>query len=103
MKSQTYIIAPQAPLEESATTEASRRCSLNGILTGIRRSFWGRGFEPSASGICVLTVQNMVPELLRIASILSVCVSSFCSHFLQATFWSDSGQNSFVISEKKIT
>ena len=69
------LIAPQAPLEESATTEASRRCSLNGMLTGIRRPFWGRGFESSASGICVLTVQNMVPELLQIGSILSVCVS----------------------------
>ena len=27
------------------------------------------------SGICVLAVQNMVPELLRIGPILSVCVS----------------------------
>ena len=26
------VIAPQAPLEESATTEASRRCPLTGFL-----------------------------------------------------------------------
>ena len=30
------IIAPQAPLEESATTEASRRCPLTGMLTSTR-------------------------------------------------------------------
>ena len=51
------------------------RPPLNGMLTGIRSSFWGRGFESSASGICVLAVQNMVPELLRIGPNLSVCVS----------------------------
>ena len=33
------IIAPQAPLEESATTEASRRCSLTGILAGFKDGF----------------------------------------------------------------
>ena len=69
------IIAPQAPLEESATTEASRRCSLNGMLTGIRRPFLGQVFEGSASGIWLLAVQNTVPELLRIGPILSVCLS----------------------------
>ena len=37
------IIAPQAPLEESATTEASRRCSLTGILAGFKDGF-GDGF-----------------------------------------------------------
>ena len=33
------IFAPQAPLEESATTEASRRCSLTGILAGFQDGF----------------------------------------------------------------
>ena len=47
------FIAPQAPLEESATTEASRRCSLNEMLTGIRGSFWGQVLEAFANGICV--------------------------------------------------
>ena len=37
------IFAPQAPLEESATTEASRRCSLTGILAGFKDGF-GDGF-----------------------------------------------------------
>ena len=68
------IIAPQAPLEESATTEASRRCSLTGMLTGIRGSFGGQVLEAFATSICVLTVQNPSPELLRIGWILSVCL-----------------------------
>ena len=47
------IVAPQAPFEESAMTEASRRCSLNEMLTGIRGSFWGQVLEAFANGICV--------------------------------------------------
>ena len=61
---------------------------FNWDASGIQKSFSEHVFEAFASGICVLAVQNMVPELARIGSILSVCVS---------------GQNSFVISEKKIT
>ena len=47
--------------------------------------FWGVVLEVFANGICVSTVQNTSPELLRIGSILSVhlCVCvSVCS-----TFW----------------
>ena len=33
------FVAPQAPFEESATTEASRRCSLTGMLAGFRGRF----------------------------------------------------------------
>ena len=45
------IVAPQAPLEESATTEASRRCSLTGFLREFGVLFSGHIFEASASGI----------------------------------------------------
>ena len=68
------MIAPQAPFEESATTEASRRCSL--INWDVNRNpevVLGKVLETFATGICVLDVQNMVPELLRISPILSVC------------------------------
>ena len=44
-------MAPKSPLEESATTEASRRCSLNGMLNGIRGSFWGRVLEAFATTV----------------------------------------------------
>ena len=61
---------------------------FNWDVSGIPKSFWGQLFEASANGICVLAVQNMVPELLRIGSILSaclfVCLSLF--NFLQAHF-----------------
>ena len=84
-----HFIAPQAPLEESATTEASRRCSLNGMLTGIRVLFWGQVLERFATGICVLAVQNMATAELDIGRILSVCLCTgtclsvhvFFSHF----------------------
>ena len=83
------IFAPQAPLEESATTEASRRCPLTGFLREFRVLFWGHVLEVFANGICVLAVQNTTPEMLRIGQILSVCRMSstrirshfFCSHF----------------------
>ena len=74
MANQSHFIAPQAPLEESATTEASRRCSLNGILTGIRVLFWGQVLERFATGICVLAVQNIATAELDIGRILSVCL-----------------------------
>ena len=48
---------------------------FNRDLSWIQRRFLGQLFEASATGICVLAVQNMVPELLQIGSILSVCVS----------------------------
>ena len=82
------FFAPQAPLEESATTEASRRCSLNGMLTGIRVLFWGQVLERFATGICVLTVQNTSPEQLRIGRILSACmfVCLFVCLFVRSTF-----------------
>ena len=70
----TPIIAPQAPFEESATTEASRRCPLTGFLREIGVLFSGHVLEAFATGICVLTVQNTGPELLRIGPILSVCL-----------------------------
>ena len=60
--------------------------------------FWGQLCEVFATGICVLAVQNMVPELLQIGPILSVCEYLSLCHFLQAGFWTDSEQNSFVIS-----
>ena len=68
------LIAPQAPFEESATTEASRRCPLTGFLREIGVLFSGHVLEAFATGICVLTVQNTGPELLRIGPILSVCL-----------------------------
>ena len=37
-----HLVAPQAPLEESATTEASRRCPLTGMLAGFRGRFGDR-------------------------------------------------------------
>ena len=81
------LIAPQAPFEESETTEASRRCPLTGFLREFRVLFWGHVLEVFANGICVLAVQNTTPELLRIGPNLSVCVSVcppqdfFCSPF----------------------
>ena len=69
------FFAPQAPLEESATTEASRRCPLTGFLREFRVLFWGHVLEVFANGICVLAVQNTTPELLRIGPDLSVCLS----------------------------
>ena len=50
------------------------RAFFNCDVSRIQRSFWGQAFEAFATGICVLDVQNMVPELLRIGPILSVCV-----------------------------
>ena len=47
---------------------------FNRDVSRIQRSFWGQAFEAFATGICVLDVQNMVPELLRIGPILSVCL-----------------------------
>ena len=47
---------------------------FNWDVSGIQKSFWEQVSEAFASGICVLAVQNMVPELLRIGSILSVCM-----------------------------
>ena len=61
---------------------------FNWDVSGIQKSFWEHVCEAFASGICVLAVQNMVPELLRIGSILSVClfvcvrVQLFAGHFL---------------------
>ena len=73
---------------------------FNWDVSGIQKSFWEQVFEAFANGFCVLAVQNMVPELLRISSILSVCLSVLCClfNFLQARFWIDFEQNSFVIS-----
>ena len=79
------IIAPQAPFEESATTEASRRCPLTGFLREFRVMCWGHVWEILANGIGVLAGQNTTPEMLRIGQNLSVCLSDdvtlFCSHF----------------------
>ena len=71
---------------------------VNWDVSGIPKSFWGQLFEVFASGICVSAVQNMVPELLRIGPILSVCLSVVCSTFFSVDFWTDSEQNSLVIS-----
>ena len=71
---------------------------FNWDVSGIQKSFWEQVFEAFASGICVLAVQNMVPELLRIGPILSVCLFVCVCHFLQADFLTDFEQNSFVIS-----
>ena len=72
---------------------------FNWDVSGIPKSFWEQVFEAFTSGICVLAVQNMVPELLRIGSILSVCLSVVCLfNFLQRLFLTDFEQNSFVIS-----
>ena len=60
---------------------------FNWDVSGIQRSFWGQVFEAFATGICVLTVQNTTPELLRIGPDLSVCLFAtwradfFCSPF----------------------
>ena len=56
---------------------------FNWDVSGIQKSFWEQVSEAFASGICVLAVQNMVPELLRIGSILSVCLSVCCVLFVQ--------------------
>ena len=64
----------------------------------------GKVLEAFATGICVLDVQNMVPELLRIGPILSVCLSVcvfvplFPAHFLDR-FWTET----IPIFRKKIT
>ena len=59
---------------------------FNWDLSWIQRRFGGQLFEVFATGICVSAVQNMVPELLRIGPILSVCLcvvvwSTFCRQF----------------------
>ena len=62
----------------------------------------GKVLEAFATGICVLAVQNRSSEMLQIGPILSVhlrvCLSVCLCHFLAAGFWTDSEQNSFVIS-----
>ena len=62
----------------------------------------GKVLEAFATGICVLAVQNVSPDELRIGQIcLSVCLSvcvRVCSHFFSVVFWTDSEQNSIVIS-----
>ena len=63
------VVAPQAPFEESETTEASRRCPLTGFLREFRVLFWGHGLEVFANGICVLAVQNTTSEMLKIGQI----------------------------------
>ena len=68
------IIAPQASFEESATTEASRRCPLTGFLRDFGVLFSGHTFEASATGIGHLVVQNTTPEMLRIGTIRFVCL-----------------------------
>ena len=82
-------MAPQAPFEESETTEASRRCPLTGFLREFRVLFWGHVLEVFANGICVLAVQNTTPELLWIGPILCVCVSVCLSHFFCSPFFDD--------------
>ena len=80
------VFAPQAPFEESETTEASRRSPLTGFLREFRVLFWGHVFEVFANGICVLAVQNTTPEQLRIGPILSdICLMSV-TLFLQPLF-----------------
>ena len=89
LKDHLGIFAPQAPFEESATTEASRRCPLTGFLREFRVMFWGHVLEVFANGICVLAVQNTTPEMLRIGQNLSdVCLSVCLSVtlFLQPLF-----------------
>ena len=75
---------------------------FNWDVSRIQRSFWGQVFEAFATGICVLTVQNMVTAELDIGPILSVCVlicvSARLFNFLQAAFWTSSSMNSIVIS-----
>ena len=58
---------------------------FNRDLSWIQSRVWGRLFESSASGICVLTVQIMVPELLQIGPIVSVDLS-VCSTLWGPTF-----------------
>ena len=97
------IVAPQAPFEESATTEASRRCPLTGFLREFRVMFWGHVLEVFANGICVLAVQNTTPEMLRIGQNLSGCLSvwlSVCNTFFAATFSMNFMKNSFAFSRK---
>ena len=84
------IIAPQAPLEESATTEASRRCSLTGILAGFKD-----GFGDSFLGICDWYLRFGCPEHGPGAApdrpdsvCLSVCLSA--ARFSGTLFWSRS-------------
>ena len=48
---------------------------FNWDVSRIQRSFWGQVFEAFATGICILTVQNMATAELDIDRILSVCVS----------------------------
>ena len=51
-----FLIAPQASFEESATTEASRRCPLTGFLRDFGVLFSGHTFEASATDIGHLVV-----------------------------------------------
>ena len=94
------FIAPQAPFEESATTEASRRCPLTGFLREFRDMFWGHVLEVFANGICVLAVQNTTPEMLRIGRILSDVCLFVVTLFFAATFSMIFMKNSFAFSRK---
>ena len=57
---------------------------FNWDVSRIQRSFWGQVFEAFATGISVLTVQNMVTAELDIGPILSVGlrVQLFAGRFL---------------------
>jgi hypothetical protein len=72
------IIAPQASFEESATTEASRRCPLTGFLREFGVSFSAHTFEAYTTDIGHLDVQNTVPEMLQIGPNLSVVCLFVC-------------------------
>ena len=77
---------------------------FNWDVSRIQRSFWGQVFEAFATGICVLTVQNMATAELDIGRILSVClrvclrVCVSVRTFFSVVFWTDSEQNSIAIS-----
>ena len=66
------------PLEESATTEASRRCPLTEMLRDFGGYFLEHVLEAFANGICIETAQNAAPAELEISQILSVCLSDVC-------------------------
>ena len=99
----TRIFAPQAQLEESATTEEKPEELLSRDLTRISDFALEHILRAFASGICVFGVRKGVLADLQIGQIFSVCLS-VCTFFFAQDLDQVDGSLSAItrkISEKE--
>ena len=76
LTAEAKIIAPQAPLEESATTEASRRCSLKEEVHSIRNKGFGLIFSKFSQLYRALLLR--VLRIERRATAKNEALDEFC-------------------------